>query len=599
MVTNKAFTIRLGQTQPWLSSNLAQNWYQYHLNLKLKSFFEKFFGDKFFQNRGVSFSHVLPRFFNSHIKLEVFLHDSKLYDFFSTKPARRALKIFKSKKKVKKFFKKVVAFRRYFRRKQKKRITRIRFTKFKKGKQSRFPVSSTFYRFSSKKFSTPSSNFRTSRQTLESKFKRNKYFKLRFKNVRKFVKLSRKRRKKFFKNKFKFFKPVKLKKSSRSFSNSKLNFLLNRRKHLSSIFMMRRRFKRKKFKKKRRFKKKYSRWRKKFKFKRLFFKKKQFRKKTLLNRVTVKKKYSRRLVKISRKFHSRFSLKLKRNKIKFLKFYLRKLKTTSSEADKFTSSLRAYYFRKKYAIFNNLRNKKILNSRKLRKSRLGKSFFRLYSFRYKRKKSKKSRLSRKRNVFPRGSKLKSFKPMPVYYRKKGQRLPFFKYKKKRRVFRYRPWRVRFFPFNEKGKRASRFIFFNPLSAYASNRFIRYNFYHFLAKFLSAQVFKQFKIPVLVKFNFFPLHRAGSNFYLNFITTKLYYRYILSDVIKPIVRISLKFYRGFVINCNGRFTRAQIAVSKKFVRKSVSYSKVTSSLDYAQRSVVLKYGTCNLRIWIRK
>jgi ribosomal protein S3 len=96
-----------------------------------------------------------------------------------------------------------------------------------------------------------------------------------------------------------------------------------------------------------------------------------------------------------------------------------------------------------------------------------------------------------------------------------------------------------------------------------------------------------------------LHRAGSDFYLNFITTKLYYRYILSDVIKPIVRISLKFYRGFVINCNGRFTRAQIAVSKKFVRKSVSYSKITSSLDYAQRSVVLKYGTCNLRIWIRK
>ena len=101
MVTNKAFTIRLGQTQPWSSSLLAQNWYQYHFNLKIKAFFEKFFGDKFFQNRGVSFSHVIPRFFHSHVGLEVFLHDSKLYDFFATKPVRRGLKLIKSKKKLK------------------------------------------------------------------------------------------------------------------------------------------------------------------------------------------------------------------------------------------------------------------------------------------------------------------------------------------------------------------------------------------------------------------------------------------------------------------------------------------------------------------
>ena len=167
------------------------------------------------------------------------------------------------------------------------------------------------------------------------------------------------------------------------------------------------------------------------------------------------------------------------------------------------------------------------------------------------------------------------------------------------MIRYPFWRIRFSPLRESTKRASKFIFFNPQSAHSSRRFIRYSFYNFLGKILSFQIFKNFKIPVVIKFNLFPLHRASTDFYLNFITTKLYYRYILSDVIKPIVRLSLKFYRGFVIHCRGRFTRAQIAVSKKFIKKSVSYSKISTSLDYGQKDVVLKYGTCNLKIWIRK
>lgn len=597
MVTNKAFTIRLGQTQPWTSTHLAQNWYQYHLNLKLKAFFEKFFGDKFFQNRGVSFSHVLPRFFNSHVNLEVFLHDSKLYDFFSTKPARRALKIFKSRKKLKPLFKKICKFKKYFKRLQSGPLGR-KLKRFKRGKQSRFSVStgsprSFRRRFSSPFFLTSRVFSRVSTQTLESKFKKNRYFRLKYKNVRKFVRVSRKLKKRFFKGKLKFFKTVKLKKSNRSFTNSKYNFILNRRKYLSSIFMTRRRFKRRKFKKKF-FKKNFFRYRRNFRFRRIFFKKKQLRKKKKNARLFVKKKYSRQLIKITRKFSSRFSSKLKRIKINFLRFYLKNSKNLAIEPNKFASYLKAYYFRKKYAVFNNLRNKKILNSKRLRKSKLGRKFFRLYSFSRKSKNNLKSVFFKKKSHT-----LKKYPFRAKFKYKLPRRNAKFNFKKNPRIFRYPHWRVRYLPITERGKKATRFVFFNPLSAYASNRFIRYSFYHFLAKFLSAQVFKEFKIPVFIKFNFFPLHRAGSDFYLNFITTKLYYRYILSDVIKPIVRISLKFYRGFVINCNGRFTRAQIAVSKKFLRKSVSYSKITSSLDYAQRSVILKYGTCNLRIWIRK
>ncbi len=159
-------------------------------------------------------------------------------------------------------------------------------------------------------------------------------------------------------------------------------------------------------------------------------------------------------------------------------------------------------------------------------------------------------------------------------------------------------RFRGSPLQPNHQRSAKFIFFNQYSAYASSRFIRYRFYHFIAKFISSQIYMSIRIPIIVRFSFFPIHRGTSSFYLNFITTKLYYRYILSDVVKPIVRISLRYYRGFVIHCKGRFTRAQIAVTKRFVRRSVSYSKVKSSLDYAQKSVVLKYGTCNLRVWIR-
>ena len=392
MVTNKALTIRLGHTHPWASSNLAQNWYQYHLNLRLKAFLEKFFGDKFFQNRGVSFSHVIPKFSSSHVNLEVFLHDSKLYDFFATKPSRRALKLFRSKKKFKFLFRKVSLFKRYLRRRQKIRRTRFHFSKFKRGMQSRFPVSATS-RFSESS-STNYSKF--SSQTLESKFKKNRYFKLKFKNVRKFVKVSRKLRRRFFKNKFKFFKPVKIKKSRRNFANSKFNFILNRRKYLSSIFMIRRRFKRKKFKR-RRFKKFFFRRRRlwgfryrrhKYRLRLASFKRRQYRQRTSLNRFAVKKRYSRKLIKISRKFSKRFSTKLKGVKIRFLKFYLKNYPNLPVGADKVASSLKSYYFKKKYAIFNNLRNKKRLNSRKLRKSRLGRTFFRLYSFRRKSKKKK-------------------------------------------------------------------------------------------------------------------------------------------------------------------------------------------------------------------
>lgn len=130
------------------------------------------------------------------------------------------------------------------------------------------------------------------------------------------------------------------------------------------------------------------------------------------------------------------------------------------------------------------------------------------------------------------------------------------------------------------------------------RSIRSRFYVFLSRFFSSVLRRFSDYPIRVNFSFFSSRHATASFYLNYITTKLYYRYILSDVVSPIVRLSLRNYRGFAINCKGRFTRAQIAVQKYYRRGRLGFSTLSVPIDYAQKSVVLKYGTCNLKIWIR-
>lgn len=130
-----------------------------------------------------------------------------------------------------------------------------------------------------------------------------------------------------------------------------------------------------------------------------------------------------------------------------------------------------------------------------------------------------------------------------------------------------------------------------------SRFCRFRFFRFFARIASLLAYKKLGLPIFFRLNF--IGRIGSaQFYLNYITTKLYYRYILNDVINPIVRISLKYYRGFRIICRGRFTRAQIATERIYRRGALQLSAIHVPVDYAQKSVVLKYGTCNLKIWLR-
>lgn len=128
--------------------------------------------------------------------------------------------------------------------------------------------------------------------------------------------------------------------------------------------------------------------------------------------------------------------------------------------------------------------------------------------------------------------------------------------------------------------------------------IRRRFYSFLTKIFSAYFSYGFPASCQIRFVLLDQRSATAQLLLNYLTTKLYYRYILNDLINPLVRQSLRHYRGFSITCRGRFTRAQMATERSRQRGKLRFSSAYVPLDFSQKSVVLKYGVCNLKIWIR-
>lgn len=640
MITNKSSVIRLGGTQAWSIKSFSLVWFQYHMNARLKFFFQKYFDDKFFQNRGISFSHVLLKFFSGRLQLEVFLHDSKLYDFYSTKPSHKAISLVKNFCR-RRFYRKI-----YRKIKKVRRLGLRNFQRKRNASRLSLRLSSTFFRRSSfffvnskNKLICGMSKFRGKSVVLtssvESLFKKSYFFKKRFWNVAKWTKFVFSRLQK--KRKVKLFKPIFSRSAPIAFKNFRYNYLLARRRSKLVDFLehkSRKRFKRyleKKqkffsnfFRKSKRFGRRFNR----FRYKNKKFNRYNYRRKKYFNKY--KKRARRRVLSRFYKFYARRRRLIIRHFTRVARLRLRKLYTSTllEVRNSLTSSsislspifrrfmlkrIWLQYLSKKKLILKNLASRKRFKILYLRSHpylrRWGLQFFGKKKSKFnvtkKLKLTKKSKQKKKSKVTFTAGKVNSKKQKHSKLSKK-QKYPFAKKVK----FNKKP---RFFSNRKRGKwsrrrgavvtsfdsRSDKFVFFNQYSAYSSPKFIRYRFYHFLAKFLSAQIYKSFKLPVYVNFNFFPIHRAGSDFYLNYITAKLYYRYILSDIIKPIVKMSIAFYRGFVVSCKGRFTRAQIAVSKKFVRRSVSYSRISSLLDYGQRAVVLKYGTCNLRIWIRK
>lgn len=541
MITNKSLVVRVGHTEFWPVKIVSRTWFDYQFAVHIKIFLENLFGSNFFQSRGISLSHVVTNYYVKSFSAEVFVHDSRLYDFFNTSPSARVFRRARlSKIKRKKY--------------NRRHLTKPLFFRVFRRNKAKFPYFSFLrkhksfsYNLKAKRLFVKSRRYRTkhfSIRVLANCVKRSGFFKTfsgpsllfkyRFKKRFSFARalkrvayrLTARRLRRVRYQRFFFLK--------NGVSNTAKDKLLNFCRYVVFRSYSRQTFLDQRFSKK---KSKYKK-----------FKKRVFRKRLVRSRRIRTRSRRRKLLSVY--------------KVQRFKF-----------AGYVVNQRSSYFYRQivriRDQIYIRLRLQKKYGSDKYKKLclRILRKF---------RKKIKKVRIRRRKK--------KNIK----------------KYKKTKRIFRFRPRRRRWFkppvlPFYRRG---SRFIFFNQYSAYASYRFIRYRFYHFISRFVSSQIYKNFGVPVCIKFSFFPVGRGTSSFYLNYITTKLYYRYILSDVVKPIVRISLKYYRGFVIHCKGRFTRAQMAVSKRFSRRSVSYSKINSYLNYAQKSVVLKYGTCNLRIWIR-
>lgn len=270
---------------------------------------------------------------------------------------------------------------------------------------------------------------------------------------------------------------------------------------------------------------------------------------TKLRRLTrrVRKLRKRRYLRRKKRFWI-----LKRMKFKKRKFFLRRC---------FGYVDLAHRLRKKYASSKKLQRR--INTKDFWTSRQKFNYFR-------------PMLARRRNLERVAERSRRRKLNKKANRRFRRRRNFFRRRRqKRRTFLYN---VRFFP---------RFL-----------RFSRFRFFRFFSRFYSSAIYRSIGIFIKFRLNFLSKSLNTSEFYLNYITTKLYYRYILMDVVKPIVRMSLRYYRGFRITCKGRFSRAQMATEKTFTRGSLRLSNVSVPVDYAQKFVVLKYGVCNLKIWIR-
>lgn len=87
----------------------------------------------------------------------------------------------------------------------------------------------------------------------------------------------------------------------------------------------------------------------------------------------------------------------------------------------------------------------------------------------------------------------------------------------------------------------------------------------------------------------------------FIRLKQYYTIweVLKNInflFRPLMR--RKIVKGYKIMCSGRFSRKQRTTYNWKSFGSLALSTTKSKLDYSYRSIVLKYSTCTIKVWVR-
>lgn len=136
-----------------------------------------------------------------------------------------------------------------------------------------------------------------------------------------------------------------------------------------------------------------------------------------------------------------------------------------------------------------------------------------------------------------------------------------------------------------------YFFFNSFNS------PRYLLFSFFSKLFSA--FSSKNLP-LYNVRTYPVFYIDTNVnaFAFYAIVRLKYKYLLSHVIKPIIKGIARYYKGFFVLCNGRFTRAQIASTKIFRRGFINFSRSHLPVYYRIRTIPLRYGASTIHLWLQ-
>jgi hypothetical protein len=152
---------------------------------------------------------------------------------------------------------------------------------------------------------------------------------------------------------------------------------------------------------------------------------------------------------------------------------------------------------------------------------------------------------------------------------------------------YRKIRIKYFRRRQKSKN----FFFSPTFA---SFFALFQFYSKILKIYLLPFFPILNIRIYrLKYT-----NINVNAFVFYSAVKLYYKYMLNDIIRPLIRGASRYYTGFFVLCKGRFTRAQIASKRVYRRSFINYNRMQYPIYYAIKSVALRYGSSTVHIWIQ-
>jgi len=70
-------------------------------------------------------------------------------------------------------------------------------------------------------------------------------------------------------------------------------------------------------------------------------------------------------------------------------------------------------------------------------------------------------------------------------------------------------------------------------------------------------------------------------------------------LKELLELNKRWIQGIVLRCKGRFTRKERAFYSMYKVGKVSFGTVSMPIDYYSMTLILKYGSCNLTLWMTK